>query len=74
MVGRVVDTSPIWIFLVGSALGIAGILLGVPVVRAPKGSPGRGMGWTAIVIGSIGIGFCLFAWAVVSIGLNDTTL
>jgi hypothetical protein len=74
VIGRVVDTSPMWIFLVGSALGISGILLGARVVRAPKGSPGRGMGWTAIVIGSIGIGFCLFAWAAVSIVLNDTTL
>ena len=74
MIGQVVDTSPMWIFFVGSALGIASIILGVRVVNAPGRLPGRGMGWAGIVVAPVGILFCLFAWAAISIVLNDTTL
>ena len=72
--GRLFESSPVWIFVVGVALGSAALWLSVRAVKAPKGSRGRGAGTAGIVLAIIGILFCTLV-AIVRSTLNaDTAL
>jgi hypothetical protein len=71
---QIFEYSPLWIFIVGVILGIASFWLAALTVRAPGGSPGRGMAAGGIILAILGIAFSLFVWAVGSMVLNDAPL
>ena len=72
--GRLFESSPVWIFVVGVILGSVSLWLGVRAVKVPKGSRGRGTGTAGIVLAIIGILFCTFGAIVQSILNSDTAL
>ena len=49
------DLSPGWVFLVGAGLAVVAIWQGIRAATAVRGTPGRGMGITGIVLGVLGL-------------------
>jgi len=68
------EHSPGWIFPVGAALAGVAIWLGIRAAMAERGTPGRGLGITGIVLGVFGIGWTAFIAIVGMIVESDTTL
>ena len=60
--------------MVGVIVSIVSFRLAGLAVRAPGGSPGRGMAAWGIVLSILGLAFCLFVWGMSSILPNDTIL
>lgn len=71
---RLLESSPVWIFVVGLVLGTVCFWLAARAMKAPGGSRGRGTAAAGIVLSIIGIAFSAFGAAITSILNSDTPL